>query len=323
MLQRPIEPDYITECEDWHNVTLTIHGCGRRTLSAPGAAAYRFEGTLMLAYLAQGSGVLSSANKEFLVAEGQGFLVPPKLDYTFRADEDETCVLYWVEFFGSYVEKYLMRARLMADTPIFSYERDDAVRRHFIQLVEVSKLTYNRYCKMIAELYLILSHLIDDVQEKSDMPRIDFGTQEYVWQALRYIESNYMNPIRIEDLATHVGLSRKYFYHVFQRYLHMSPQAYIIRHRMTIACEILHSGRVLVEDVARAVGYTDTFHFTKMFKKVVGVTPGVYAKSTMDQSGLVGYYRAEIMKLTAQLTETMRENETLRALAGSPKTGRR
>ena len=119
MLQRPIEPDYITECEDWHNVTLTIHGCGRRTLSAPGAAAYRFEGTLMLAYLAQGSGVLSSANKEFLVAEGQGFLVPPKLDYTFRADEDETCVLYWVEFFGSYVEKYLMRARLMADTPIF------------------------------------------------------------------------------------------------------------------------------------------------------------------------------------------------------------
>ena len=303
MLQRPIEPDYITECEDWHNVTLTIHGCGRRTLSAPGAAAYRFEGTLMLAYLAQGSGVFSSANKEFLVAEGQGFLVPPKLDYTFRADEDETCVLYWVEFFGSYVEKYLMRARLMADTPIFSYERDDAVRRHFIQLVEVSKLTYNRYCKMIAELYLILSHLIDDVQEKSDMPRIDFG--------------------RIEDLATHVGLSRKYFYHVFQRYLHMSPQAYIIRHRMTIACEILHSGRVLVEDVARAVGYTDTFHFTKMFKKVVGVTPGVYAKSTMDQSGLVGYYRAEIMKLTAQLTETMRENETLRALAGSTKAGRR
>ena len=48
---------------------------------------------------------------------------------------------------------------------------------------------------------------------------IDFGTQEYVWQALRYIESNYMNPIRIEDLATHVGLSRKYFYPVSYTHL--------------------------------------------------------------------------------------------------------
>ena len=323
MSQRLNEPDYVTECEDWHNVTLTIHGCGRRTLRAAGTVPYRFEETLMLAYLAQGSGVLVSGSREFLVTEGQGFLISPKLDYTFRADEAQTCVLYWVEFFGSYVEKYLMRARLMAETPIFSCGRDEDIRKHFINLVEVSKLTYNRYCKMIAELYLIFSLLIDDVQEKNDMPRIDFGTQEYVWQALRYIESNYMNPIRIEDLANYVGLSRKYFYHVFQRYLHISPQAYIIRHRMTIACEILYSNRMLVEDVARAVGYTDTFHFTKMFKKVVGMTPGAYAKSAMDQSGLVGYYRAEIMKLTAQLTETTRENETLKALINGPKTSKR
>lgn len=167
---------------------------------------------------------------------------------------------------------------------------------------------------MLSDLYDIISCLIDDTAEKSDMPQVEYGSQEYVWSAIRYIDAHYPENITVESLAENVGITRKYFYNIFRGLIHVSPREYIINYRMHRACELLRSHKFTVAQTAHAVGYGDGFHFSKMFKKIIGMPPSEYVTGNQDNSGLSGYLANVELGLNATIQEKGREIERLKKI---------
>jgi AraC-like DNA-binding protein len=96
-------------------------------------------------------------------------------------------------------------------------------------------------------------------------------------QARDYIEARFAQGVSLSDLAGHVALSPYYLLRVFRLEVGMPPYAYLESVRVRHAQRMIESGKPLAE-VAAEVGFSSQSHMTHRFKKIIGVTPGQYAR---------------------------------------------
>jgi two-component system response regulator YesN len=97
--------------------------------------------------------------------------------------------------------------------------------------------------------------------------------------AMSYMQDRYTQDIRLEEVAAHVGLSPSYFSRMFKETYGMTFIDALTQIRMEEAKKRLTKGES-VKAVAYSVGYHDPNYFTRIFKKVTGVSPREYREQT-------------------------------------------
>jgi len=93
-----------------------------------------------------------------------------------------------------------------------------------------------------------------------------------------YIAKNHHQPLTIDHLAFISGLSPSYFGEAFKKAFGQSATDYLTELRIGHAKQLLRDTDLLFRDIARKVGYSDEFYFSRKFKKEVGVSPSSYSK---------------------------------------------
>lgn len=124
---------------------------------------------------------------------------------------------------------------------------------------------------MIMYLFRIINHHEDASQL--------FGNNKHLELALQYIKENYRNELSLEDIATNCYLNKYYLSHLFTRMQGMSIGKYIQQLRITEAKRRLRETTDSVSLIAKSVGYNDTGHFCRTFKKETYFTPLQYRKN--------------------------------------------
>ncbi|TVY06933.1 response regulator transcription factor [Paenibacillus cremeus] len=95
-------------------------------------------------------------------------------------------------------------------------------------------------------------------------------------EAKAYIDSRLSQEISLDQVAAMIGLTPTYFSALFKKMTSETFVQYRINKRMEKAKELLSVPHIRIIDVASEVGYDDYPHFTKTFKKIVGVSPSDY-----------------------------------------------
>ena len=104
----------------------------------------------------------------------------------------------------------------------------------------------------------------------------EYKYTQYVYKALAYMESKISQPIRVEDIATTIGLSTDYFSRLFKQFTGLAPMEYMKNLRLARATELLKDPHTNVSKVAAEVGIDDSSYFTRLFRQVLGVSPSKY-----------------------------------------------
>lgn len=133
---------------------------------------------------------------------------------------------------------------------------------------------------MLEKDYLFRSLLSDLVSGYSDIsPSAGWPYRERraVRQVCEYINENYGQNFSLQDLARLVNLSPFHFSRVFSQETGMAPHGYLIQVRIKKAQRDLLKGKPIADAAYRA-GFADQSHFTRFFKKIVGITPGRYVQ---------------------------------------------
>jgi AraC-like DNA-binding protein len=123
------------------------------------------------------------------------------------------------------------------------------------------------------ELWLALIEDIRVMQTRSD-------TDEAIERTCQYMAENYQSALSVERLAAMAGFSTGYYFRQFKRLYGCSPKDYIIRLRVNKAKELIGSGGRQLSEVSRMVGYDDEFYFSRIFKRVTGMKPSLYARQS-------------------------------------------
>lgn len=95
-------------------------------------------------------------------------------------------------------------------------------------------------------------------------------------QAKRYIERRFAAPVTLGDMAAAVGLSPFHFARQFKAATGLPPYRYVVAQRIDEAKRLLRRTDWPVVRVGSAVGYESASHFSTLFKRETGVTPGQY-----------------------------------------------
>lgn len=104
------------------------------------------------------------------------------------------------------------------------------------------------------------------------------GASEEVIAAERYIRANLNRPFGIEDLAKHLGLSRRTLSRRFRQSTGVSPLEFVQRVRIERAVHLLETTEASIDAVAEAVGYSGTAAFRRTFRRETGRAPSDYRR---------------------------------------------
>src|SRR5450432_4237901 len=88
-----------------------------------------------------------------------------------------------------------------------------------------------------------------------------------------HINKNFVHLHTLNQIAQAMHLDHAYLCRLFKRYDRETPHQLLTRLKMRHAAELLEDPDVLVKQAASQLGYEDTFHFSRIFKKVFGVSP--------------------------------------------------
>lgn len=100
-----------------------------------------------------------------------------------------------------------------------------------------------------------------------------------VRHAMEYMEAHCAEHLSLTDVAEHVYVSPWHLSKLLNRYVNQSFFDILGRLRMERAKTLLANPELRVHAVAEQVGYSDVAHFSKSFKRFVGMTPGEYRDS--------------------------------------------
>ncbi len=92
----------------------------------------------------------------------------------------------------------------------------------------------------------------------------------------RYIDSNYMNEISMQDAASALGYTDTYFCKLFKQCFKVNFSAYLNSYRIEKAKALICSSRSSIKQISAACGYSDSTYFGRVFKQLTGQTPSEY-----------------------------------------------
>lgn len=98
----------------------------------------------------------------------------------------------------------------------------------------------------------------------------------YIRKALRYMNDHYSEHLELGDVAEHVQLSPSYFSSLFRQVVGVSFREQLCRIRIEESKQLLLSTDYSLTDIAIAVGFPDQSYYCKVFRRIVGLTPGKF-----------------------------------------------
>lgn len=102
------------------------------------------------------------------------------------------------------------------------------------------------------------------------------SSNDVIKASKKYIEKNYNKNITLEDVSREVNISSYYLSRIFKESTGVNFIDYLTNLRVEEAKELLSKTALSMKEIAVKAGYSDPNYFSKIFKKVVGVTPTEY-----------------------------------------------
>ncbi|OWA35452.1 AraC family transcriptional regulator [Saccharibacillus sp. O16] len=235
----------------------------------------------ILHYIERGRGIFRSEGREYALAAGQGFLITPDTLVHYEADSQEPWVYAWVGLRGLHIRAILERAGLSAGSPAFTAADLPPFQAFYAGLLQAREQPGGDLLAQ-AEVYRLLAALVAGAPPKAERRIAPPPAREaHLAKAAAVIENGYSRKLGAEDIARAVGLDRTYLSSLFKNAYGVPLQTFLLQYRMRRARELLRNPSLSISDVARSVGYPDPFLFSKMFKRVCGISPTAYREQDL------------------------------------------
>jgi AraC-like DNA-binding protein len=261
----------------------------------------------------KGKMFLSENNVKYVLSPGDLIVLDP--DYIHEGYQASYCEYYYIHFRHDHIKKFdfaseqertmsIITARndsLKSDPFSYSYYDNNlltfpkyyhfANTSDFIQVCclldeaaghNANPLEYYKLlcsCKVLEALALTYrSYVLYTTQNMAaGLPK----SYRKVQQLLSYLNTNYAEKITSVDVENKTECNFDYINRIFKQLTHKTIFTYLNMVRINHAKELISTTNMKLSEIGQAVGFSDLYYFSKVFKKATGISPSTFAKGVL------------------------------------------
>ncbi|MBQ9140191.1 MAG: helix-turn-helix transcriptional regulator [Lachnospiraceae bacterium] len=262
---------------------LIVTSCGTYHLyTRPKLPTWRPRGRLdfQLLYVASGRAHFHFDGKEKIITAGHMVLYRPKEPQKYEYYGEDQTEVYWVHFTGGNVTNLLRSYGLTDDKKVFYCGSGIEYQNLFRAMIYELQMCKDNYAEML-EMYLRQLFILLQRYFKTSAKVDNTQIAAEIDKATVYFNEHYSEDICIEDYAKNHNMSTSWFIRNFKQYTGFTPMQYILNKRIYNAEALLQNPQYNVTEVALIVGYDNPLYFSRIFKKMKGVSPSEYRKGIL------------------------------------------
>jgi AraC-like DNA-binding protein len=236
----------------------------------------------IIIYCTEGYGWLEINKKRIEVSPNQFVAIPANTPHRYAADSEKPWTIYWIHFKGE-IASFIIELILKNSEnykPYLSYSHDRI--KVFEDICENMEKGYSsealRYVNMA--FYYFLTSLIYEDKFNHSIPSREIDVVDKV---IAYMQQKITSTLRLEELAKQANLSVSHFSALFASKTGYAPIEYFNHLKVQKACQYLSFTDMPVKNIALALGIADSYYFSRMFTKLMGISPNGYRKKTIAQ----------------------------------------
>ena len=256
---------------------MRIAGVGRERVDSP---EYHWHGLkrgdrgCLFQYTLAGEGALRIGDTTHRIRRHRGFLVtiPSDHEYYYDPASGEPWEFVWLMAEGDDAFMHWRRLiRTAGHTP--ELEPDAAPIRKLMDIWrdaarERLRDPYENSVRCY-DWILAMERSVSGRAEKDRWP-------EPVRLAMAYMDEHFARPVGLDEIAGYAGVSKHHLCRLFRRHTGRTPAAYPRKKRVEEAARLLRQTSLPIEKIARDTGFDNGNYFGKVFKAMLGQTPGAF-----------------------------------------------
>lgn len=286
-----IVPDYIYRrirnnvlC---NNFFVTEIGFDEETAYCP-VVEKRREDEYLLLYTVKGKGSYRMRRMKYELEENDYFVAPARHVAGLESAGNFPWTIYWAFFSGERapdVARFLMgrdHKPKKAKPLVGRVAQFNDILHHLDLMENIENLVYvnSRFYSFVCSFKLKV------------LAARNHGKKDRAIQTIEYMRENLNKAVTLEELADHAGLSVSHYCAVFKRRTSQTPMHLFTTMKIQRACQWLQNKNVTIKTIAYNLGFFDQYHFSKVFKEIMGVSPKIYKKQRIGKppiSQIEGY----------------------------------
>lgn len=202
-------------------------------------------------------------------------VVPAGAPHRYGASETDPWSIYWFHLKGEHAAGLIGQYGLDRGSLPLSIGAYGQFVETYRQCYEsLSGRTYSvaTHVHVSQAIRYLLSSIGVSVEQADRGHRPENGLD----RALRYLSEHLAESVTLSELARHAGVSKQHLIYLFKQETGLPPIEYFLRMKMQRAAQLLDLTDLGVKQVGSAVGLSDPYYFSRLFKQMMGCSPTKY-----------------------------------------------
>lgn len=223
----------------------------------------------------KGKGVLKVYDKRYILTVGDLFIIPPNVPHSYWANKQDPWVRCWMHFIGKQSESYCNALGIHLSNPIFQVPDLECIDEIWEKVFDCiddglkyeNLLVTSLYCSQFLGKLFILKNRTSKPKDSNHAK---------IRSSMIFMRTHLRENHKVKALAEKVDMSPNYYRSLFKKVTTMSPIDYFTQLKMDKAKRLLIKKDLNIQEIARQVGYQDSFYFSRAFKKLTKMSPSKY-----------------------------------------------
>lgn len=227
----------------------------------------------------EGEGWFELNGKRHAVHKHEALIIPRNEPHIYGAFEHDPWSIHWVHFTGASSDYFAYLLPPDVYTLAVAPETVKTANALFFECYEsfLGSFVLQQMISTAQTLHHLLGCLF--FNNRAFSPTLRTSQFHSIRETLEYLRQNLDQRLSLDDMAHHARLSKSHFLRLFKEQTGYSPVDYFIHLKLQHACMLLSVTHQTIREISLAVGYDDQYYFSRIFKKVVGVSPSKYREA--------------------------------------------
>ncbi|MBN8854581.1 MAG: AraC family transcriptional regulator [Sphingobacteriales bacterium] len=241
----------------------------------------------ILVYSHEGSGWAEIGDRKYTIHPGNFFIAPAGQYHRYAADAKDPWSIYWIHCKGPAVDAFIKTYFEKIDSFCGTLRFDDGRITLFDQMCKTLERGYGydnlNYSNMILPHFLA-SFLFDEGLNEASRD----NPQDLVALSISYMQKNMDKMLSVDALADQVNISASHYSFLFKKNTGFPPIEYFNHLKIQKACQYLQFTEMRVKEIANKVGIEDPYYFSRLFTKIMSMSPKDYRNKFTYQEEAMG-----------------------------------